>query len=99
MITADGTYLIATPTKHRELFWALNGGAGGTYGVVLSMTTMIHKEEPIAGASLWFKTGLITDETFWEGINAFHALLEPIVNIGNSILYQITNSAEDQEEV
>lgn len=56
------------------------------------MTTKLHKDGPVAGASLTFTTASITNQQFWDGINAFHALLEPIVDDGNSILYQITNT-------
>lgn len=69
-----------------------SGGGGGSYGVVLSMTVKLHPDGPVAGAGLIFNTSLITNELFWHGINAFHTMLEPIVDDGNSILYEITNN-------
>ncbi|KAI0101417.1 hypothetical protein F4776DRAFT_669025 [Hypoxylon sp. NC0597] len=38
VITADVTLITANSTHHSDLFWALRGGGGGTYGVMVSMT-------------------------------------------------------------
>ncbi|KAF7167912.1 hypothetical protein CNMCM6106_003282 [Aspergillus hiratsukae] len=52
VIRANGRYLIATPTQHRDLYWALSGGGAGTFGVVLSMTVKTYPEGPIGSALL-----------------------------------------------
>ncbi|KAG6361364.1 hypothetical protein INS49_009591 [Diaporthe citri] len=54
VVTARGEHLIATPEQNTDLYWALGGGGGGTYGVVLSMTTRLHKDGPFTGGSLGF---------------------------------------------
>ena len=38
VVTADGQHLVATPTQHSDLYWALSRGGGGSYAVVLSLT-------------------------------------------------------------
>jgi FAD/FMN-containing dehydrogenase len=38
VVTADGTVRIASPTQHPDLFWAIKGGGGGTFGVVTRVT-------------------------------------------------------------
>jgi len=35
--------------QHTDLFWALRGGGGGTYGVVLSATYKTHPNFPLTG--------------------------------------------------
>ena len=40
VIIADGTLLTANECTNTDLFWALRGGGGGTFGVV---TRMVHK--------------------------------------------------------
>ncbi|KAG7283922.1 hypothetical protein NEMBOFW57_010280 [Staphylotrichum longicolle] len=50
VVTGDGKYLVASPTKNSDLFWALNGGGGGTFAVVLSQTTRAHRDGIVAGA-------------------------------------------------
>ncbi|KAH7426690.1 hypothetical protein KP509_10G012700 [Ceratopteris richardii] len=38
VVTPDGNMKVANPCQHTDLFWALRGGGGGTYGVVMSAT-------------------------------------------------------------
>ena len=42
VITADGKRLIASEFQHSDLFWALRGGGGGTFGVVTRLTLQTH---------------------------------------------------------
>lgn len=43
IVTPDGTLRTANACQHEDLFWALRGGGGGTFGVVLDAT---HRVEP-----------------------------------------------------
>ncbi|KZT19613.1 FAD-binding domain-containing protein [Neolentinus lepideus HHB14362 ss-1] len=40
VVIANGTYVIANKCQHPDLFFALRGGGGGTFGVVMEVTTM-----------------------------------------------------------
>ncbi|KAJ7158393.1 FAD-binding domain-containing protein [Mycena crocata] len=40
IVTPTGSYLTANECQNTDLFWALRGGGGGTFGVVLSSTTL-----------------------------------------------------------
>ena len=42
IVTADGAVRIANPCTNPDLFWALKGGGGGTFGVVTRMTLRTH---------------------------------------------------------
>ena len=42
VVTADGQIRIANACTNPELFWALKGGGGGTFGVVSKMTLRTH---------------------------------------------------------
>jgi FAD/FMN-containing dehydrogenase len=42
IITADGQVRIANPQLHPDLFWALKGGGGGSWGVVTRVTLRTH---------------------------------------------------------
>ncbi|OBZ77454.1 6-hydroxy-D-nicotine oxidase, partial [Grifola frondosa] len=50
MVTSTGDYLIANAHQHPDLFWALRGGGGGTYGIVTSVTYRTHPSLPLIGA-------------------------------------------------
>lgn len=42
IVTADGQVRIANAAVNPELYWALKGGGGGTFGVVTRLTLMTH---------------------------------------------------------
>jgi FAD/FMN-containing dehydrogenase len=42
VITADGQIRIANACTNSDLFWALKGGGGGSFGVVSKMTLLVH---------------------------------------------------------
>lgn len=52
VILADGTIVIANPCSHSDLFTALRGGGGGTYGVVVSVTIKAFPSKPVVAHSL-----------------------------------------------
>ncbi|KAL4916778.1 hypothetical protein BDW62DRAFT_202440 [Aspergillus aurantiobrunneus] len=52
VILADGSVVIANPCSHRDLFTALRGGGGGTYGVVVSITIKAFPSKPVVAHSL-----------------------------------------------
>lgn len=46
VVTADGRLLQCDSTHHDDLFWALRGGGGGNFGVVVSFTFKTHPIQP-----------------------------------------------------
>jgi FAD/FMN-containing dehydrogenase len=42
VITANGRLLVANACQNQDLFWALRGGGGGTYGIVTRVTLKTH---------------------------------------------------------
>lgn len=49
---SSGSYLTANSHSHPDLFWALRGGGGGTYGIVTSVTYRTHPIVPVTGVFL-----------------------------------------------
>jgi FAD/FMN-containing dehydrogenase len=82
VITADGELVTASPIKNSDLYWALSGGGGGTYGVVLSLTAKAHPDREMGGASLAFSSADISQDTYWDMIDLWHAGLPAIVDAG-----------------
>ncbi|KAI1079996.1 hypothetical protein F5B20DRAFT_541944 [Whalleya microplaca] len=52
IVTPDGIFRTANQCQNKDLFWALRGGGGGTFGVVLNATHRVEKAMPIAVASI-----------------------------------------------
>jgi FAD/FMN-containing dehydrogenase len=50
IVTADGAVRIANPSSEPDLFWAIKGGGGGTFGVVTRLTLRTHELPPFFGA-------------------------------------------------
>lgn len=93
VVTAKGEHLIATPTQNSDLYWALSGGGGGTYGVVVSLTTKLHPEGQVGGATFSFNSSGIGLDAFWKAVDVFHASLGPIVDDGSTFLYKLSNTS------
>ncbi|WP_430645622.1 FAD-binding oxidoreductase [Agromyces sp. GXS1127] len=54
LVTADGTLVRASADDHPDLFWALRGGGGGNFGVVVAVEIdLIPVPEVVAGMLLW----------------------------------------------
>ncbi|AUC97341.1 FAD-linked oxidoreductase [Bradyrhizobium sp. SK17] len=49
IVTADGVARIANARNNADLFWALRGGGGGTFGVVARMTLRTHSLPDLFG--------------------------------------------------
>ena len=49
VVTPDGSVRVANKCQNTDLFWALRGGGGGTFGVVLDST---HRVEPVVPLSI-----------------------------------------------
>jgi FAD/FMN-containing dehydrogenase len=50
IVTADGAARIANACTHPDLFWALKGGGGGSFGVVTRLTLATHPLPETFGA-------------------------------------------------
>lgn len=82
VVTADGTLLTASPTQNSDLYWALSGGGGGTYGVVVSLTVKAFPDGAIAGASMGFLSEGISQETYWGAVELWHTIVPSFVEAG-----------------
>ncbi|KAJ5173754.1 FAD-binding type 2 [Penicillium coprophilum] len=93
VVTASGNVVHASPSNNSDLFWALAGGAGGTFGVVVSMTSRVFVDAPTTGASLAFELDAAPSaNAFWDSISVFFTGATPLVDTGSFLLSQITNT-------
>jgi FAD/FMN-containing dehydrogenase len=52
IVTANGDFLTVNQYQHSDLFWAVRGGGGGTWGVVVSVTYRTHPSPPLIAGYL-----------------------------------------------
>jgi hypothetical protein len=91
VVTADGKLVNANAKENHDLYWALNGGGGSTYGVVVSMTVKAHEEPPVfGGASLSFFVTDNSQDKLYDGIQAFHEELPAMVDAGSMVVHYFT---------
>lgn len=82
----------ASRTKNSDLYWALSGGGGGTYGVVLSLTAKAFPDTTVSGASVVFYAASTTADNFYAAISAFHEKLPAMVDAGGLVIYYFNDA-------
>jgi len=70
VVTADGKIRVVNPTREPDLFWALKGGGGGTFGVVTRFTLATHELPANFGAAKW-KVQANSDEAYGRLLQRF----------------------------
>jgi FAD/FMN-containing dehydrogenase len=63
VVTADGRVRTVNACSDPELFWALKGGGGGSFGVITRLTLRTHELPQFFGAA-WGKIRAQSDEAF-----------------------------------
>lgn len=93
VVTADVSVVVASPTQHADLYWALAGGGGGTYGVVLSMTAKAYPELPTVSGNLTFSDEGAFRERFFAAVEMFISLLPSIGEAGGASIWWLSNTS------
>jgi FAD/FMN-containing dehydrogenase len=70
VVTADGNLQIANPHTNPDLFWALKGGGGGTFGVVSKLTLRL-RDLPEFGGGAFFVVKASNDDDYRRLIRRF----------------------------
>ncbi len=64
IVTADGRIRTVNRWRDPDLFFALRGGGGGTFGIVTSLTVRTHPLPPTVGATIFEVRA--SDEARWQ---------------------------------
>ncbi|XXH05345.1 hypothetical protein Hte_011771 [Hypoxylon texense] len=93
VLTTEGSIVKASPSVNPDLYWALSGGGGGTFAVVLSLTVKAYPDQTTASANLTWTNAGITQDIFFEGIRAFAAGLPPLLDAGSASTWLNSNTS------
>ena len=93
VVSANGTLVRASPTENPDLYWALSGGGGGTYGVVYSLTSRVYEDHPVSGVNITFTSAGLTEDVFYSLIGSWHQRLIPIADAGCYAVQFITQES------
>ena len=95
VLLASGNVVTASPSRYADLYWALCGGGGGTYGVVLSMTVKLHSPMRFSAAKLTFATPSTQDggDRFWGAVKTFAQSLPKMIDSGLQVTFTLVPGA------
>ncbi|PVH97994.1 FAD-binding domain-containing protein [Periconia macrospinosa] len=65
LVTPDGALRTVNNCQDPDLFWALRGGGGGSFGVVISSTSTVEPRMPVAVASVSYVPRNNSEKIAW----------------------------------
>jgi hypothetical protein len=93
VVTADGERLTVNTCQNSDLFWALSGGGGGTYAIVLSAVVRTFPSPYIVGGVFSFSTS--SDARYEKLMESFVTFLTTVAETGWSGYFNIANLTLD----
>ncbi|KAI3332375.1 isoamyl alcohol oxidase [Xylariaceae sp. AK1471] len=78
VVDGTGRLLVASPERNADMYWALSGGGGGTYGIVVSVTVKLHTDMPMTGVQLQFDLDAQQPEAFHRAVQKYNELVPSI---------------------
>ncbi|RKK85070.1 hypothetical protein BFJ69_g1771 [Fusarium oxysporum] len=95
IVTPAGKVLIANQCQNQDLYWAIRGGGGGTFGVITKLTVMTYPAPKvvIGGFDIRAKNQTSEDQ-FYKVIADVHALFPAIQDAGIHGYYTVTGPPE-----
>ncbi|KAI1763346.1 FAD-binding domain-containing protein [Hypoxylon sp. FL1150] len=87
VVTAAGDYVTASATENSDLFWALRGGGGGTYGVVVSMTVKAFPDTHFSTAYITVLNDGDNTDAIYSAMGTFFQSLPALVDAGAWVVW------------
>ncbi|KAI1764433.1 FAD-binding domain-containing protein [Hypoxylon sp. FL1150] len=66
VVTPRGDITIANECQNQDLFWALRGGGGSTFGVITEMTLISYPTPPLVGLDMALLTADLNASYVWD---------------------------------
>ncbi|KAL9082980.1 MAG: hypothetical protein Q9165_008708 [Trypethelium subeluteriae] len=92
VVASSGLFLSASPEKNADLYWALAGGGGGTYGIVWSVAVKAYPDFSVAAANLTFSNANVSQDVFYRAVQTFIQSVPAIVDTGAVSIWLLTNT-------
>jgi FAD/FMN-containing dehydrogenase len=73
VVTADGNLRIANDAVNQDLFWALRGGGGGTFGIVVEATVHAFPTPKITVINWWINSTSETNPGLFDAAAYLHS--------------------------
>ncbi|KAE9986204.1 hypothetical protein EG327_004419 [Venturia inaequalis] len=80
VVTADGQLKIANEVANPDLYWALRGGCGSTFGIVTQVTVRAYPSPKFTVTK--FNINATTDDGLFEPMAYIHSVLPDLIDKG-----------------
>lgn len=91
IVTADGRFVTASSKVNSDLFWALRGGGGSTFGIVTSVIAKAYPRIKVTKSVFSFQAPPNDSGNFWKAINAYFKRFPAFTNAGTYSYFWIWN--------
>lgn len=90
VVTPGGDLLTANACQNEDIYWAIRGGGGSTFGVIVNMTMKAYPipKMTLLGLNL-VANNRTTTKDWWKVVAKFHALLPALQDQGVTGYYTI----------
>ncbi|KAH6856867.1 hypothetical protein B0I37DRAFT_351885 [Chaetomium sp. MPI-CAGE-AT-0009] len=83
VVLPNGRFVKANEDENPDLYWALRGGGGSTYGVVTSVTIRAYPKVPTTTMTYSYTTGPdLTADTFFEALGVYMSYFDKFTSAG-----------------
>ncbi|OTB02672.1 hypothetical protein M426DRAFT_322434 [Hypoxylon sp. CI-4A] len=87
VVTATGEFVTASLTENSDLFWALRGGGGSTFGIVVSVTIKAFPDTFFSTAQLSVLNDGKNTDAIYSAIGTFFQSLPDLVDAGAWVVW------------
>lgn len=97
IVTPSGNLITANACQNEDIYWAIRGGGGGTFGVIVNMTMKAYTvpKMTLMGLNLVANNGTSTKD-WWKVVAKLHALLPALQDQGVKGYYTIGGPPSSQ---
>jgi FAD/FMN-containing dehydrogenase len=99
VVLPNGTLVTANDDHNSEIFWAMRGGGGGTFGILTSAIVAAYPAVSVAKSTYTVTStltnGTVSAEAFWAGMRAFYSTFTRNADAGHYSYFIISCNTPD----
>ncbi|KAF3390356.1 putative FAD-linked oxidoreductase [Penicillium rolfsii] len=93
VVLPNGRFVTVTEQTYPDLFWAIRGGGGSTFGVVTSVISRVHPKVGVTVSTFSFSTGTdVSVDTFWAGVRSYMERFETYADAGTYAYFWVLST-------
>jgi FAD binding domain/Berberine and berberine like len=97
VVLPDGTFTTVTAETNPDLFWALRGGGGSTFGVVTSIVSKVYPKIGASVAKFTFGTSdSVSPDAFFEALGIYYSYFDAFTAAGTYVYFWVLALGDDQ---